>query len=101
VAVALERARVALSRDDRVHLDDAALAGLRAEPAVDSVERGAARVGHLPTVVERGRDAVVDPLEWHTRDIGTQNFLAQRMKLTLHASPTSRLKRPRVSLRLP
>ena len=75
LAVALERVRIAVRRDDRVHLDDAAIAGFRAVAAADPVQRRAAGVGHLAAVIERRGDAVVDPLEWHSRDIGAQNFL--------------------------
>jgi hypothetical protein len=79
---------IAVRGDDRVDLDDAALAGLRAVAAANAIQQRAAGIGHLTAVVQRGRDAVVDPLEWHSRDIGSQNFLAQRVQWSLHLDTT-------------
>src|SRR5690606_38503440 len=91
VAIALERARVALGGDDRIDLDDAARARLRREAAAESVDRRAAGTRYLSAVVVGGRDAVVDPLEWHPRDIGAQDFLRQRVYGPLHSGPIDRI----------
>src|SRR5258706_10421133 len=68
-------------RDDRIDVDDGAQSGSRAGSPEQAVQQCPAGIGHLLGVIEARRFAVVDPLQGHARDIGSQDLLGQWMAL--------------------
>ena len=56
-------------RDDRVHLEHGALAGAGIGAATQPEQGLPERVRHLPHEMQPDRVPVVDPLQWHPRDV--------------------------------
>ncbi len=71
-------AGVADRRDDRVHVEDGALASAGIGAAAQAEDRAAAGVGDLFLVIEPGGFLVVDPLERHARYVRAQDELGER-----------------------
>jgi len=73
----VQRPVVTQRRDDGIHLDDAALAGFGADPAMHPVQQGATGIGDLVQMIEAHRILIANPFEWHTRDVCPQYLMTQ------------------------
>ena len=67
--------RIAVGSNDRTNLNDTAPAADCVASAADFIDQRTAGVGDLFGVVEPNCVAVVDSLQRHARDIGTQYLL--------------------------
>ena len=62
-------------RNNRINLDETAQARCRIDASMNPVQQRSACIGHLIVVIEPDRILIVDPLQRHARDIGSQNLL--------------------------
>ncbi len=66
---------IANGRDNRIDFDETAQARCRINAAVNPVQHRPAGIGHLIAVIEPDRVLVINPLQRHACDIGSQNLL--------------------------
>jgi hypothetical protein len=64
-------------RNDRIDVDGAADAGEGIYAPVDTKKKRAANIGNLLSMVQADRVSIVNPLQWHSGNIGPQYLLGE------------------------
>jgi hypothetical protein len=64
-------------RDDGIDVDGAADAGEGIYAPVDTKKKRAANIGNLLSMVQADRVSIVNPLQWHSGNIGPQYLLGE------------------------
>jgi hypothetical protein len=77
IAVSGQYLVTAVGRDNGIDINPALAPGYGANSAVHTIQQAATTVGHLIKVIQTHRVLVIDPFQWHSGRISTQDLLMQ------------------------